>query len=128
VGGKSVYWGGWCPRLTNDTLAAWPRAVAQYLKDNYHLLEEQLGVSGRTDFIQGSLYAAMLAKAKAVLPRVRRLAAVEPPPLAVLGRAPADNEVFPFMVILLRPKSLSAKTGEPQKFSGTTQNKARAFG
>src|SRR6516164_6319807 len=24
VGGKSLYWGGWCPRLTNSALAAWP--------------------------------------------------------------------------------------------------------
>ena len=64
VGGKSVYWGGWCPRLTNDDLAAWPPGVAQYLKDNYPRLEEQLGVSDRTDFIQGSLYEAMLAKAQ----------------------------------------------------------------
>jgi choline dehydrogenase-like flavoprotein len=56
VGGKSVYWGGWCPRLTDNDLAAWPPGVARYLKDNYPRLEEQLGVSDRTDFIQGSLY------------------------------------------------------------------------
>jgi hypothetical protein len=24
VGGKSVYWAGWCPRLTDGDLAAWP--------------------------------------------------------------------------------------------------------
>ena len=76
VGGKSVYWGGWCPRLTDDDLSAWPPGVAQYLKDNYPRLEEQLGVSDRTDFIQGSLYEAMLAKAKAVWPRVPLLAAL----------------------------------------------------
>ena len=33
VGGKSVYWAGWahgwCPRLTDGDLAAWPPAVAQ---------------------------------------------------------------------------------------------------
>jgi choline dehydrogenase-like flavoprotein len=91
VGGKSVYWGGWCPRLTDNDLAAWPPGVARYLKDNYPRLEEQLGVSDRTDFIQGSLYEAMLAKAKAVWPRVPLLAAVEPPPLAVLGRGPASG-------------------------------------
>src|SRR4029077_3509497 len=84
-------WGGWCPRLTDDDLSAWPPTVARYLKDNYHRLEEQLGVSDRTDFIQGSLYEAMLAKAKAVRPRVPRLATVEPPPIAVLGRGPASG-------------------------------------
>jgi hypothetical protein len=91
VGGKSCYWGGWCPRLTKDTLAAWPPTVAQYLEDNYHLLEEQLGVSESTDFIQGELYQALREKAQAVRPYLRGLTSVEQPPLAVLGRAPASG-------------------------------------
>jgi choline dehydrogenase-like flavoprotein len=107
VGGKSVYWGGWCPRLTDDDLSAWPPTVARYLKDNYHRLEEQLGVSDRTDFIQGSLYEAMLAKAKAVRPRVPRLATVEPPPLAVLGRGPASG-LFSFNKYSSLPLLISA--------------------
>src|SRR4029077_5801697 len=53
VGGKSVYWGGWCPRLTGEDLAAWPSAAGGYLKDNYTCLEDQLGVSEVSDFIQG---------------------------------------------------------------------------
>ena len=56
VGGKSVYWGGWCPRLTDGDLASWPPTVARYLKDNYPLLERQLGVSEVADFIHGPLY------------------------------------------------------------------------
>jgi hypothetical protein len=91
VGGKSVYWGGWCPRLTNGTLATWPRSVAEYLNDNYHLLEEQLGVSESTDFIQGQLYQAMMDKAKEVLPTITGLIHVECPPLAVLGLPPASG-------------------------------------
>jgi choline dehydrogenase-like flavoprotein len=91
VGGKSVFWGGWCPRLTDGDLAAWPRDVSQYLKTNYGELEKQLGVSESTDFIQGPLYEAMLAKAKAVQPRVAPLTAVEAPPLAVAGRGPASG-------------------------------------
>jgi hypothetical protein len=107
VGGKSVYWGGWCPRLTDDDLSAWPPTVARYLKDNYHRLEEQLGVSDRTDFIQGSLYEAMLAKAKTVRPRVPRLATVEPPPLAVSGRGPASG-LFSFNKYSSLPLLISA--------------------
>jgi choline dehydrogenase-like flavoprotein len=107
VGGKSVYWGGWCPRLTDDDLSAWPPTVARYLKDNYHRLEEQLGVSDRTDFIQGSLYETMLAKVKAVRLRVPRLATVEPPPLAVLGRGPASG-LFSFNKYSSLPLLISA--------------------
>jgi choline dehydrogenase-like flavoprotein len=107
VGGKSIYWGGWCPRLTEDGLSAWPPIVAQYLKDNYRRLEEQLGVSDRTDFIQGSLYESMLAKVKAVRPRVLRLTTVEPPPLAVLGRGPASG-LFSFNKYSSLPLLISA--------------------
>lgn len=91
VGGKSVYWGGWCPRLTDDDLADWPPTVAQYLKDRYADLEMQLGVAETTDFIQGPLYQALWARAEAVRPKVLSLTAVEPPPLAVLGRGPASG-------------------------------------
>lgn len=31
VGGKSLYWGGWCPRLRTTDLAQWPDAVTEYL-------------------------------------------------------------------------------------------------
>src|SRR6201987_5046779 len=107
VGGKSVYWRGWCPRLTDDVLSAWPPSVAQYLKDNYHRIEEQLGVSDRTDFIQGSLYESMLAKAKAMRHRVPRLTTVEAPPLAVLGRGPASG-LFSFNKYSSLPLLISA--------------------
>lgn len=56
LGGKSLYWGGWCPRLLGEDLAQWPPSVAQYLKQNYSLLEQQTGVDVKTDFIQGALF------------------------------------------------------------------------
>jgi hypothetical protein len=31
VGGKSLYWGGWCPRLREPDLAAWPAEARDYL-------------------------------------------------------------------------------------------------
>ena len=68
VGGKSVFWGGWCPRLEHDDLLNWPSGVADYLKNNYSKLEDQTGVTEKTDFIQGPLYEALLEKAKKVVP------------------------------------------------------------
>jgi hypothetical protein len=44
IGGKSLYWGGWCPRLLSSDLSSWPPTVAQYLNQHYSLLEEQTGV------------------------------------------------------------------------------------
>jgi choline dehydrogenase-like flavoprotein len=91
IGGKSVYWGGWCPRQTDDDLAAWPSTVAQYLKNNYTKLEMQLGVAESTDFIQGPLYHALWTSAEEVQPQVPGLTAIERPPLAVVGRSPASG-------------------------------------
>ncbi|WP_207482263.1 family 16 glycoside hydrolase [Arenibaculum pallidiluteum] len=51
VGGKSLFWGGWAPRLTDGDLDAalpggrpWPKAAADYLKEYYERIELQLGV------------------------------------------------------------------------------------
>ncbi len=55
IGGKSLYWGGWCPRLLSTDLAQWPPTVAQYLNQNYPLLEQQTGVTDDTEFIQRPL-------------------------------------------------------------------------
>ena len=117
VGGKSVYWGGWCPRLTDDTLAAWPPTVAQYLKDNYRQLEDQLGVSERTDFIQGQLYQALWDKAQTVRPHVLGLTAIEEPPLAVQGRPPASG-LFAFNKYSSLPLLISAIRDAIQEAGG----------
>jgi hypothetical protein len=52
VGGKSLFWGGWAPRLTDDVLdeslpggATWPPEVAEYLRTYYPRIELQMGVS-----------------------------------------------------------------------------------
>jgi choline dehydrogenase-like flavoprotein len=93
LGGKSLYWGGWCPRLLANDLAAWPPTVAAYLQQNYPLLEQQTGVSDRTEFIQGALYNLLLQRATAVIQShaVANLDAAEAPPLAVQGQSPASG-------------------------------------
>jgi choline dehydrogenase-like flavoprotein len=107
VGGKSIYWGGWCPRLTDRDLAAWPSVVARYLKDNYTLLEKQLGVSEVADFIEGQLYEVLRAKAEAARSHVLGLTTVSSPPLAVLGQSPASG-LFAFNKYSSLPLIISA--------------------
>ncbi|HMG04385.1 MAG TPA: hypothetical protein VK581_02920, partial [Chthoniobacterales bacterium] len=90
-GGKSLYWGGWCPRLLASDLAAWPPTVAQYLNQNYPLLEQQTGVDEKTDFIQGPLFDLLKSRIATVISSagVAKLDSVEDPPLAVQGQPPA---------------------------------------
>src|SRR5438309_1016288 len=63
VGGRSLFWGGWSPRLTAADLgprpsneAAWPIAAANYLLSNYQEVEIEMGVRPTADYISGSLF------------------------------------------------------------------------
>ena len=92
VGGKSLYWGGWCPRLEADDLSAWPPTVAQYITSNYPIIEQQTGVDTTTDFIQGPLYSLIKARCTSLATgTVPNLTSVEDPPLAVQGQSPASG-------------------------------------
>jgi choline dehydrogenase-like flavoprotein len=93
LGGKSLYWGGWCPRLLPSDLAMWPPTVAQYLTQNYPLMEQQTGVSDSTDFIQGPLYTLLKQRVSTITQQsaVPNLDSVQDPPLAVQGQSPASG-------------------------------------
>ena len=91
VGGKSLYWGGWCPRLLASDLAAWPPTVATYLNNHYPILEQQTGVSVATDFIQGSLFNLLKQRVTNAIGTVANIDTAEDPPLAVQGQSPASG-------------------------------------
>ena len=93
VGGKSLYWGGWCPRLQADDLGSWPPTVAQYLVNNYPTLESQTGVTDKTEFIQGNLYSLLKTQISGFVSAasIANLDSVEDPPLAVQGQSPASG-------------------------------------
>lgn len=92
VGGRSLYWGGWCPRLTAADLAAWPAETRLYLNQRYGDLELQTGVAPTTDFIMGDLYEALRTSVDAVVGGVANLQGPsEAPPLAVQGQPPASG-------------------------------------
>src|SRR4051812_29720414 len=63
IGGRSLYWGGWSPRLTPADLAEhWPPELAAFLQnanqkdDAYEATEQETGVFDKTDYISGALY------------------------------------------------------------------------
>lgn len=93
IGGKSLYWGGWCPRLLATDLSVWPTAVGQYLNQNYGLLEQQTGVDVKTDFIQGPLFTLLKQRIATFIQKgsVAHVDSVEDPPLAVQGQSPASG-------------------------------------
>jgi choline dehydrogenase-like flavoprotein len=122
VGGKSLYWGGWCPRLEADDLTSWPPSVVQYLAQNYPTLEQQTGVSETTDFIQGPLFDLLKARftslAQGTVPGI----SIEDPPLAVQGRSPASG-LFAFD----KYSSITVLTDAAREAAGQSDATRRLF-
>ena len=130
VGGKSLFWGGWCPRLTAGDLARWPSAVASDLSALYEELEEEIGVVPSTDFISGSLHDALqnrFEQAAATTPSMeaipRSVHGVQEAPLAVQGAAPASG-LFSFDKYSSAPALIDAIRADAQA-SGSDDSRRR---
>jgi choline dehydrogenase-like flavoprotein len=99
VGGRSIFWGGWSPRLLPADLgpqppaqAAWPSDAATYLTSNYGSVEVEMGVQPTADYISGPLFDRLKARFGAVIGAGQ---SVEDAPLAVEGQSP-ESGLFPF--------------------------------
>lgn len=99
IGGKSLYWGGWSPRLTDADLGprspnevSWPKDAADYLRANYRSVEIEMGVWPTADFISGPLPDKLKSRFESVVAAGQ---SVEDAPLAVMGQAP-ESGLFPF--------------------------------
>ena len=91
LGGRSLYWGGWSPQLTEADLANWPAEVAHYLRNAYPIVERETGVSDKTDYISGPLFDELFKKFKAVRAGVKTVDEIEEAPLAVQAAPPASG-------------------------------------
>ncbi len=105
IGGRSLFWGGWSPRLTAEDLANWPGDVLTYLHGTtgndgaYRKTEEEIGVVPSTDYIrQASLFNALSTafnNAKASVGPNTTITEVSEAPLAVQGSSP-ESGLLPF--------------------------------
>jgi hypothetical protein len=131
TGGKSIYWGGWCPRFTGPDLQKWPDGVRQYLQSNYTNVESETGVLPATDFIFGELLDALqprLVAGTQTVPHIELAVGdqgVEPAPLAVQGSAPASG-LFSFDKFSSLPLLLDAIRDDVAS-SGVNDTKRRLF-
>src|SRR4051794_25895037 len=73
LGGRSVFWGGWSPRLLDSELpsSVWPQTVLDDLKPKrlldgrkgyFRQSSDQIGVTATNDFIFGDLHQVMRAQ------------------------------------------------------------------
>lgn len=63
VGGRSLFFGGWSPRLLDEEMAAkWPPNVVVQLKQKYFdEAAKQIGTDATNDFMHGELHTALRA-------------------------------------------------------------------
>ena len=60
LGGRSLYFGGWCPQLLDAEMNTWPQAVRNDLDAAYFAqASEQIGTNVTNDFISGPLHEAL---------------------------------------------------------------------
>ena len=94
VGGRSVYWGGWSPRLLAEEVSTWPATTVADLNARYFgESTRQIGVDETNDFIFGELHTALrqrlfdnIATVAAAIP----LNQLPPSPLIKGGELKAD--------------------------------------
>ncbi len=97
LGGRSLYWGGWSPRLTDADLNNWPQPIATYLQspahagDAYERIEKEIGVFDKTDYISGPLFDALHKKFVSAAAGVATVDGIEDAPLAVQAAPPASG-------------------------------------
>ena len=118
IGGRSLFWGGWSPRLTAADLASWPAAIRDSFTvvppggdSEYGVTEKEIGVDPSTDYIvKANLFNALLGAFTAVpTPGVTE---VTEAPLAVQGSSPGSGlfafdkfSSAPFLVDAIRTDS-----------------------
>jgi len=93
IGGRSLFWGGWSPPLTDADLANWPNDTGAYLKsaDGYAKTAAEIGTATTTDFIsQTDLFDALRNAINAAIP-LGGITEVNEAPLAVQGSAPRSG-------------------------------------
>jgi hypothetical protein len=94
-GGRSLFWGGWAPRMTSADLATWPEEVRRYLDANYDDVEEEIGVKDEADYLSGELdrlvKKALEKATKMPVASKVTFADVEDAPLAVQASQPGSG-------------------------------------
>ena len=96
VGGKSLTWGKWSPKLIPQDLdsEAWPEEVKKHLNNRYQDVEEEIGAKKTTDLIYGKLFDDLLVLLEEKLPPHNNLQ-LSAAPVAVSVDSPASGLYSP---------------------------------
>ncbi|MFO0889023.1 MAG: family 16 glycoside hydrolase [Isosphaeraceae bacterium] len=93
LAGRSLFFGGWSPQLTDSELAGWPAAVVKDLKDaHFNEARRQIGTDTSNDFIFGPLHDKLIDRLFTGINQVTHRFGINTPedleaPLAVVSAA-----------------------------------------
>lgn len=108
IGGRSIFWGGWSPRLLESETKDWPKAVLDDLnapklpngsKGYFRQSSQQIGVTATNDYIFGELHNAMREQLFAALSagkigEAMKLASLpEAPPVEILDSPATPDDL-----------------------------------
>ena len=131
-GGRSLFWGGWSPRLTPADLAAWPKGARDFLTANYADVELEIGVQDKADYLSGPLNTAINTQLQTVtagpnpiIPDVT-VDVVEEAPIAVQASSPGPG-LFSFDKFSSGPMLLESIRDDIAKRWTLDDNSRRRF-
>lgn len=128
IGGRSLFWGGWSPPLTDADLANWPNDAVNYLKSaaGYGTTAEEIGTATTTDFItKSALFNALTNAIKAAIP-LDGVTEVNEAPLAVQGVSPRSG-LFAFDKFSSAPFIMDALRNDVSRNTGYGDLSRRIF-
>ena len=124
LGGRSVFWGGWSPRILDSETGPWPQAVLDDLNakklasgDSGYFRQsgQQIGVTETNDYIFGELHNALrdvlfdAIESGQISDAMKLSALPEAPPVEILDTAPVLADLAAMLGISL-PNPLPADT------------------
>ncbi len=129
IGGRSIFWGGWSPRLLDSETVTWPQAVLDDLNakklangDSGYFRQsgQQIGVTETNDYIFGDLHNALrdvlfdAIESGKVSDAMKLSSLPEAPPVEILDTPPALADLAAMLGIPL-PNPLPADTAKLEK-------------
>ena len=129
VGGRSIFWGGWSPRLLDSETVTWPQGVLDDLNakkltngDSGYFRQsgQQIGVTETNDYIFGDLHNALrdvlfdAIESDKVSDAMKLSTLPEAPPVEILDTAPTLEDLAAMLGIPL-PNPLPADTAKLEK-------------
>src|SRR6266542_2255110 len=139
IGGRSIFWGGWSPRLLDSETVTWPQAVLDDLNAKklangdsgcFRQSGQQIGVTETNDYIFGDLHTALrdvlfdAIESGKVSEAMKLSSLPEAPPVEILDTPPALADLAAMLGIPL-PNPLPADTAKLEK---DLRNKIIALG